>query len=55
MNVFITEGAFKHHGKDMRSNDKRKKMTYTLVDIYHSICLDKTGIRRHNWRHAKDF
>jgi UTP:GlnB (protein PII) uridylyltransferase len=44
MNVVISEVSSNIMAKVCTDNDRSRKVTYTFVDAYHSICIDKKDI-----------
>jgi hypothetical protein len=45
MNICVTEVPLKIIAKTCRCKEmKNKKVTYSLTDAYHSLCLDKKDI-----------
>ena len=44
MNVVISEVSSNVMAKLCNQNDRSRKVTYTFVDAYHNICIDKKEI-----------
>jgi len=44
MNVVISEVSSNVMAKLCNENDRSRKVTYTFVDAYHNICIDKKEI-----------